>query len=1136
MKRQLSLFLIGMLNALWAVAATFNLNVTVTPYGAATLNRTGGTYEEGTQISLYTNPHSGYVFQGWYDGDELLSQDRSFTYVMPDRDVTLRAAYVFDPEVPADPSMPDTTTYYGFTADVSPYGSGTVSLSAGRYAAGRQISIYTSNHTGFKFLRWVDDLGVTVSEAKSFKYTMPARQARLTAIYEFDPDVPGDPEAAIPHHTLTLYSRPADGCTFNFSVTSVAEGAKQALRVYPRTGFHFLRWEDADGNFVSDKANFDYEMPQHDMILYAILEFDPDVPDDPTSDYQFVVTPDDTEGWNDLTLPHRIMIEGTFSDDSGQAARIQYSVEDSGKWFDLTGDLAQGTNYSDSVVVNFFRERPQHTIHLRLMHSDGTTAEMDSISYRDIRFVDLQGVADRKYSWGEPLTQDKLVCELPDGQYVIGKYADNVNAGTASFYIEGVYPYTIGRRRIEFAIAPVVMEGGIELTSTEYVYNGSRFYPEWHFTDPLLKEHATGRDYYTSWENNLYPGTATLRVTGINNFTGEITATFTIAKAPLTDNLYSLTLPDSDVLYDGKEHRVSFTKAEGVGAFTFFYVNSDGVETVKAPTEPGLYDVYFEVADGDYYLGQERRQVCTFSIYKIDDEDWQAIVALNEGLKSRGWAGAWDLSAGPKTAPRLRELRIVDGKVVKVNFTQSGLVGEFPAELLMFKHLREINLHGNSLGGDVSTFAALKKQNVTLNFDSITNIDISRNQFTGNAGVMATAFPSLTSLNVSDNRITDVVPAISSKVTDLDLAQQSIDRTISLDLADLDVMSAAKEIPTILLYNHEGQDYSNPVNFRCATDDGWSMILTFADGQLSTPYVSEKNDYHGVSGDTLAISAVDNSFKRTMATMRLCIKFSEGDANFNGPVDLLDLQATLGFMFGEYVGRPFNFTAANLWTDEMINVQDIVCIVNRILESTVNSTAEMRVISDEIPETHASLVNIDGGIYLKSEEQVAAFDITVDGCGKMTLSPELKALGFDLVTRRNGGSMRGIAYSISGSAVPQGSCIVNIDGGELVAAMLSTLDAREIPVSLNGPSTGLDRPDAGKPRLTVTDGVFTVDGCSAGEKIEWRMYTPDGVLVSSGIGICDGHVYRLGSIPVRRGIYVVDLLVGQRPLKTKVEL
>ncbi|MCR5350450.1 MAG: DUF6273 domain-containing protein [Acholeplasmatales bacterium] len=49
--------------------------------------------EAGTEISLSCNAKTGYIFDGWYEGNKLVSENLTFTYEMPKRAVTLVARF-----------------------------------------------------------------------------------------------------------------------------------------------------------------------------------------------------------------------------------------------------------------------------------------------------------------------------------------------------------------------------------------------------------------------------------------------------------------------------------------------------------------------------------------------------------------------------------------------------------------------------------------------------------------------------------------------------------------------------------------------------------------------------------------------------------------------------------------------------------------------------------------------------------------------------------------------------------------------------------------------------------------------------------------------------------------------------------
>lgn len=285
MKRLSMIILTGLMHLLLSGAFAFTLNVEATPPGGGSLNTGGGSYEEGAKVSLRATPHTGFLFKGWYEDEEQLSDARNYTYVMPSRDASLKAVFDYDPAAPANPAMPDTATYYSFAASVSPPGAGTPNITAGRYAAGASIGLRVSAHTGFVFRHWQDETGEVVSDKNSFTYKMPAADASLTAVYYYDPSAPANPEVQGTLYGLTVKSRPEGGGTFNTSSVKVAEGDNVRLYAYTNTGFRFVKWEDSKGNPVSEAREFNYVMPHGGETLYGVFEFDPAPPSNPAKNF-----------------------------------------------------------------------------------------------------------------------------------------------------------------------------------------------------------------------------------------------------------------------------------------------------------------------------------------------------------------------------------------------------------------------------------------------------------------------------------------------------------------------------------------------------------------------------------------------------------------------------------------------------------------------------------------------------------------------------------------------------------------------------------------------------------------------------------------------------------------------------------
>jgi hypothetical protein len=115
--------------------------------------------------------------------------------------------------------------------------------------------------------------------------------------------------------------------------------------------------------------------------------------------------------------------------------------------------------------------------------------------------------------------------------YQVTYDGDRVNAGTVKVMVSGIGKYsgtTIGK----MVINPVNMKNSlvsVKISTDKYQYDGKEKKPGMviKYKDILLQE---GKDYTLSYSNNIQPGTATAKATGIGNYKGELSKTFTIAK------------------------------------------------------------------------------------------------------------------------------------------------------------------------------------------------------------------------------------------------------------------------------------------------------------------------------------------------------------------------------------------------------------------------------------------------------------------------------------------------------------------------------------------------------------------------------------------------------------------------------
>lgn len=96
----------------------------------------------------------------------------------------------------------------------------------------------------------------------------------------YDPSNPGDPGTPVLKYTLTLKAIPTDGGSFSVTSTKVYVGENYNIRAYPNTDFVFVAWI-CDGDTISKSASYNITMPDHDVEIIGVFEYNPSNPADP---------------------------------------------------------------------------------------------------------------------------------------------------------------------------------------------------------------------------------------------------------------------------------------------------------------------------------------------------------------------------------------------------------------------------------------------------------------------------------------------------------------------------------------------------------------------------------------------------------------------------------------------------------------------------------------------------------------------------------------------------------------------------------------------------------------------------------------------------------------------------------------
>ena len=235
-----------------------------------------GRYLVNSSVKVYAYVNSSYTFLNWTDtkGNEL-SKSASFSFVNTENSDTLIANYAFTPANPNEPNEPSTTLYYrvGLIATTGCSVSG-----AGRYLAGKSISVSASVETGYRFLNWTNRKGDTVSTNRSFSYTVPIDGDTLTANCVFNPDSPAEPDDPILRHNVTATC--SDGGYYSGNTGRYLEGSSYTLTAYANSGYDFAGWY-LNGELYTNLRSFSYTVGKENLNFYAKFVFNPSSPAEP---------------------------------------------------------------------------------------------------------------------------------------------------------------------------------------------------------------------------------------------------------------------------------------------------------------------------------------------------------------------------------------------------------------------------------------------------------------------------------------------------------------------------------------------------------------------------------------------------------------------------------------------------------------------------------------------------------------------------------------------------------------------------------------------------------------------------------------------------------------------------------------
>ena len=219
---------------------------------------------------------------------------------------------------------------------------------------------------------------------------------------------------------------------------------------------------------------------------------------------------------------------------------------------------------------------------------------------------------------------------------------------------------------------------------------------------------------------------------------------------------------------------------------------------------------------------------------------------------------------------------------------------------------------------------------------------------------------------------------------------------------------------------------------------------------------------------------------------------TRGDANGNGSVDVTDVITTVNYITGQQP-KPFVFDAADINSDKLIDILDVVGIIQGILNPSLLSAASVN-------KESATYYIEDGTLYVDSPVDLSGIQIqlALPTDSEVAISDNLD--GFEHASSwLSDNDYLFMVYSLSGKKLTAGKhALLYVGDGQVASIKLGDATGRGIKAISDNGTTGIDR--MGKDVMNVK-GIYDLQG---------------------------RKLSTFNSIPLKKGIYIID---GQKVVK-----
>lgn len=1088
-----------------------NLYLEASPLAGGSFNiNSGNRYEVGTKVNVRAYTNSNYVFKNWTEDGVVISTSASFSYEMKAGNPKLTANFEYNPSNPSEPQEP--VVSHKLYLKSNPSGGGYFNTESGNsYAEGSSVYLRAYSNQWYTFQNWTDENGEVVSTQQSFYYTMPKSDKTLTAnfSYYYNPGSPSEPSEPA-DNGVNIYGMTENGIrsqqlAYPIYLENPIEVKEMKIDMQFPEGF-MVNCEDI--RIAGRAMGHEAEVTSFENNTYRIyIKGDDAFSGKNGKLFEILVTiPEDAETAHSYPV---VLTHGVIHGTDGSQTPVT-SVR--------SGYIYVGKVSEDGLYARFGFEKLLNRVQFNNMSSDkavryewdfgdgSTSTEQNPTHvYAEPGFYDVIMTAYGKS--GEDVAQMTVL--INDSQYwtIGGTLVLTSQKGSVRYFdsIESLLSFVDKATVTENIIIGVQAGESYELPNSEdnlALLAGLESKLRSNNFSLTVKPFGDGSEPIFAYGNSN--DEITEAVLSQWNSLGLITscAGVRMMLCGVDYNPGAMNAIENQIVCSGDATReMDFTSISKTLTFSWQLTTTPNDEYVGGYTSNGEGNIPVMTIDnidntdfafvyhvtgkkGDAVFCEFDKSITVKSgSSSITLKEWGILCQLQQELVAQGWKKPWDMSGGREGVASLEGVTIDRSHVVGIDLSNQSLKGTIPVCVFTFPRLATLSFAHNELSGDINKMFADAASMIVVNpsfKSSLENLNLSYNKLTGDIGLVSNVssiFEQLETLNVSHNELNNISKALPLSIKSLDMSCQSSDKVLDIDFANIDVKTTVDELPELFRYSHTDQTWLETASIRisdfCPADmtseAKWEMTIDATGVGIVMNSPSGKNTFRGKNGDKLYVSYPAAKEEVKNCYCYTTYSFEQGDVNFSGKSDITDLQATVLYMFGEYKTKPFNFTAANLYNDGTVNVQDIICMVNLLLDITASpaaKTAHSRKYDGKLYDVE--LFVEDDLVYMKSAIPVAAIHIISDGNIEWTFDQ----YGLSQAIGENGV----VAYSLKGITLPEGLLMIGKIRGAGTLYDVSATDAFAQPLSVrlnSSATTGIENiaDDSTSGRLFSVSGV-----------------------------------------------------------------